>query len=147
MVADRRAFLEKMAGLGTLSLVPAVGALAAPTAETHELVVEPYLQNLSSREVTIMWITARNCFSWVEYGEGTYTSKRAFAYNNGLIEANNRVNKITLDNLKPGTPTSTGSFRPKLRGIKTPRCSSAKPLPGRCFLLLPPPKTRKKSRW
>lgn len=91
-----------MAGLGTLSLLPAAGALASPTAENHEFVVQPYLQNLNSREVTIMWITARNCFSWVEYGEGTYTSKRAFAYNNGLIEANNRINKITLDNLKPG---------------------------------------------
>ncbi len=82
--------------------MPAAGALASPTAENHEFVVQPYLQNLNSREVTIMWITPRNCFSWVEYGAGTYTSKREFAYNNGLIEANNRINKITLDNLKPG---------------------------------------------
>ena len=118
MPANRRAFLEKMAGLGTLSLLPAAGALAAPAAENHEFVVQPYLQNLSSREVTIMWITARNCFSWVEYGEGTYTSKRAFAYNNGLIEANNRVNKITLDNLKPGTPHKYRIVSTEITGYK-----------------------------
>ena len=107
-----------MAGLGTLSLLPAAGALAAPTGEAHEFVVQPYLQNLSSREVTIMWITARNCFSWVEYGEGTYTSKRAFAYNNGLIEANNRVNKITLENLKPGTAHKYRIVSTEITGYK-----------------------------
>lgn len=107
-----------MAGLGTLSLVPAVGALAAPTAENHEFVVQPYLQNMSSREVTILWITARNCFSWVEYGEGTYTSKRAFAYNNGLIEANNRINKIILENLKPGTAHKYRIVSTEITGFK-----------------------------
>ncbi len=107
-----------MAGLGTLSLLPAVGALAAPAAENHEFVVEPYLQNLSSREVTIMWITARNCFSWVEYGDGNYTSKRAVAYNNGLIEANNRINKITLENLKPGTTHKYKIVSTEITGFK-----------------------------
>ena len=107
-----------MAGLGTLSLLPAVGALAAPTAENHEFVVQPYLQNLSSREVTIMWITARNSFSWVEYGAGTYTSKRAFGYTNGLIEANNRINKITLDNLKPGTVHKYRIVSTEITGFK-----------------------------
>ena len=118
MVADRRAFLEKMAGLGTLCLLPAAGALAAPAAENHEFVVQPYLQNLNSREVTIMWITARNCFSWVEYGDGNYTNKKAFAYNNGLIEANNRVNKITLENLKPGTAHKYRIVSTEITGFK-----------------------------
>jgi hypothetical protein len=118
MVADRRAFLEKIAALGTLSLLPATAMAGVPAAESLEFVVEPYLQNLSSREVTIMWITSRNCFSWVEYGDGNYTSKRAFAYNNGLIEANNRINKITLDNLKPGTVHKYRIVSTEITGFK-----------------------------
>ncbi|GAA4470198.1 metallophosphoesterase [Nibrella saemangeumensis] len=98
-----------MSRLGTLSLLPASTALAdtAPAEtveEKNHFVVGPYLQNIAANEVTIMWLTHKNSFSWVEYGAGTYTSKREFGYTNGLIEANNRINKITLSNLKPGTP-------------------------------------------
>ena len=118
MLKNRRAFLERMAGMGALSLLPAAGALASPSVEIHGFVVESYLQNMNSREVTIQWITSRNCFSWVEYGAGNYTSKRAFAYNNGMIEANNRVNKITLDNLKPGTAYKCKIVSTEITGYK-----------------------------
>jgi hypothetical protein len=108
MLSDRRVFLEKMAQLGTLSLMPiapslADDAVAAPVEEKNHFVAGPYLQNIGTHEVTIMWITHKNCFSWVEYGAGTYTSKREFGYTNGLIEANNRINKIILSGLNPGT--------------------------------------------
>lgn len=108
MVSDRRAFLEKIAKSGALSLLPIPSVLANNSSEgiaeeKNHFVVGPYLQNMGNNEVTIMWITHKNCFSWVEYGSGTYTYKREFGYNNGLIEANNRINKITLTDLKPGT--------------------------------------------
>ncbi|WP_128546954.1 purple acid phosphatase family protein [Larkinella soli] len=105
MLSDRRSFLEKIAGAGALSLVPGASALAgtASADEKNHFVVGPYLQNLGPDAVTIMWITHKNSFSWVEYGAGTYTSKREFGYNNGLIEANNRINRITLTGLTPGT--------------------------------------------
>lgn len=103
MLSDRRSFLEKMSQIGALSLIPGASALAADAEEKNHFVAGPYLQNIGSDEVTVMWITHKNCFSWVEYGAGGYTSKREFAYNNGLIEANNRINKITLTDLKPGT--------------------------------------------
>lgn len=102
MLSDRRSFLEKMSQIGALSLIPGVSALAANAEEKNHFVAGPYLQNIGSDEVTVMWITHKNCFSWVEYGAGGYTSKREFGYNNGLIEANNRINKITLTGLKPG---------------------------------------------
>lgn len=102
MLSDRRSFLEKMSQIGALSLLPGVSALAANAEEKNHFVVGPYLQNIGADEVTVMWITHKNCFSWVEYGAGGYTSKREFGYNNGLIEANNRINKITLTGLKPG---------------------------------------------
>lgn len=103
MLSDRRSFLEKMSQIGALSLIPGASALAANAEEKNHFVAGPYLQNIGSDEVTVMWITHKNCFSWVEYGAGGYTSKREFGYNNGLIEANNRINKITLTDLKPGT--------------------------------------------
>lgn len=103
MLSDRRSFLEKMSALGALSLLPTVTNAEAPN-EPHDFAVGPYLQNIGPQHITIMCVTKKNCFTWVEYGEGTYTSKREFGYNNGLIEANNRINKITLENLKPGRP-------------------------------------------
>lgn len=110
MLSDRRSFLEKMSQIGALSLLPLAGSQVVKAAEAspvtddkNHFVAGPYLQNMGADQVTIMWITHKNCFSWVEYGAGTYTSKREFGYNNGLIEANNRINKITLTNLTPGT--------------------------------------------
>jgi hypothetical protein len=107
MLSDRRSFLEKMSQIGALSLLPVAPVLAnesanVPAEEKNHFVVGPYLQNMGTNEVTIMWITHKNCFSWVEYGAGTFTSKREFGYNNGLIEANNRINKITLSGLNSG---------------------------------------------
>ena len=107
MLSDRRSFLEKMSRIGALSLLPASGAIAndlAPNAveEINHIVVGPYLQNMQTNEVTIMWITHKNSFSWVEYGAGNSTNKREVGYNNGLIEANNRINKIILTGLNPG---------------------------------------------
>ncbi len=103
---NRRSFLEKMSAIGALAITPtlakATTTVEQAASEPFKFICSPYLQNLQTDEVTIMWITNKNAFSWVEYGDGNYTSKRAFAYNNGLIEANNRINKITLENLKPG---------------------------------------------
>ncbi|TLU99483.1 purple acid phosphatase family protein [Dyadobacter luticola] len=123
MLSDRRSFLEKMSRIGALSLMPATAAQAAenvaPRAEeANHFVVGPYLQNMQPDEVTIMWITSKNCFSWVEYGPGTYTSERAVGYVNGLIEANNRINKITLTNLKPGTEHKYKIVSTEITGYK-----------------------------
>ncbi|GAB3914060.1 metallophosphoesterase [Larkinella knui] len=94
-----------MSQIGALSLLPVSATLAASATaeEKNRFIAGPYLQNIGTSEVTIMWISHKNSFSWVEYGAGTYTSKREFGYSNGLIEANNRINKITLTDLKPGT--------------------------------------------
>ncbi|MFN3379898.1 MAG: metallophosphoesterase, partial [Runella zeae] len=87
MSTNRRKFLEKFAQLGTLTTLPVLATEAAPGAvleEKNRFVAGPYLQNLLSDEITIMWITHKNSLSWVEYGEGAYLSKKAFAYQDGL---------------------------------------------------------------
>src|SRR5690606_23398280 len=102
--SGRRAFLDKISKVGALTLLPASTGVAAdeqPKA-ANAVVVGPYLQNVSPNEATIMWVTRNNSFSWVEYGDGTNLNKKFFAYQNGLIQANNRVNKITLPGIKSG---------------------------------------------
>jgi hypothetical protein len=126
MFSDRRSFLEKMSQFGALSLLPLSPAMAAESSpaaaeEPNRFVVGPYLQNIAPDEVTVMWITHKNCFSWVEYGAGTYTSQRAFGYVNGLIEANNRVNKVTLTGLKPGTEHKYKIVSTEITGFKGSR--------------------------
>ena len=128
MLSDRRSFLEKMSQIGALSLLPLTASQAATEtlAETavddkNHFVAGPYLQNLGTDEVTIMWITHKNCFSWVEYGAGTYTSMREFGYTNGLIEANNRINKVTIKNLKPGTDHKYKLVSTEITGYKGSR--------------------------
>ena len=103
--SSRRAFLENFSKIGALTLLPTGAALAMDDEEALEansVVVGPYLQNISPTEATIMWVIHKNSFSWVEYGDGTNLNKKFFAYQNGLVQANNRVNRITLPKLKPG---------------------------------------------
>jgi len=67
-------------------------------------VTKPYLQNPSSDGMTVMWETSSNCFSWVEYGTTTSSlTSKAEASSCGLKQAYNKLNKIRLTNLTPGT--------------------------------------------
>lgn len=106
MPFNRRSFLEKISKIGALSTlsIPALGADPASAQDSEEknfFITGPYLQDLAPNEVTIMWITHKNSFSWVEYGDRQHLNKKYFSYQNGLIQANNRINKITLRNIKP----------------------------------------------
>ena len=103
--SSRRAFLGNFTKIGALTLLPSAGVSAMSLEEIPEenhVVVGPYLQNISPDEATIMWVTHKNSFSWVEYGDRNSLNKKFFSYQNGLIQANNRVNKIALSGIKPG---------------------------------------------
>lgn len=103
--SSRRAFLGKFTKIGALTLLPPTAVSALPTEQVPEknhVVVGPYLQNISPDEATIMWVTHKNSFSWVEYGDRNHLNRKFFSYQNGLIQANNRVNKITLNGIKSG---------------------------------------------
>ncbi|MDR0844007.1 MAG: metallophosphoesterase family protein [Tannerella sp.] len=66
---------------------------------------KPYLQFPAPDAMTVMWITDKPCFSWVEYGENGIQEK-AFMETIGLYQAQNRIHKIRLENLKPDTKYS-----------------------------------------
>lgn len=112
--------MENISKAGALGLLPTMG-LAQDNPEPNKIVVGPYLQNLTPDSVTIVWISSKKSLSWVEYGEGRYTSKKALAYNNGLIEANNCIHKITLKNLKPGTAHRYRIVSTEILGFKGSR--------------------------
>lgn len=71
--------------------------------KTMTFLTAPYLQNPAPDAMTIMWITSENSHSWIEYGENGILAERAESEINGLIVANNTLNKIRLADLKPNT--------------------------------------------
>lgn len=122
---NRRNFLgsiTRATALGTAALTP-FGALAkeaatAPaTAEAeHVFLAKPYLQAMTANSMTIRWITARPCYSWVEYGEqGTVLDKKAHAVTDGLVNAYNRVHEVVIEGLQPG---KTYGYRVVSKDIK-----------------------------
>ncbi|GHT07259.1 hypothetical protein FACS189426_00100 [Bacteroidia bacterium] len=52
--------------------------------------------------MTVGWITNRNSFSWMEFGESDDLSQKTITDVDGLNQANNHIHKIRLENLKPG---------------------------------------------
>ncbi len=62
-----------------------------------------YLQNPSTNAMTVMWLTNVLCHSWVEYGTDSLNMQRAQTWVEGEAVANNTLNRIVLNGLKPGT--------------------------------------------
>lgn len=63
----------------------------------------PYLQNPGKDEMTVMWLTNVPTRSWVEYGTDPNNMTVARTMLEGVMVANNKIHRIHLKNLKPGT--------------------------------------------
>lgn len=63
----------------------------------------PYLQNPGTDEMTVMWLTNVPARSWVEYGTDPDNLKRARTFLEGVMVANNKINRVRLTDLQPGT--------------------------------------------
>ncbi len=83
----------------TLVLLVLVG-LANPIAGQEELkiAVGPYLQNVTTTGITIMWETNRPATSLVEFGESARFAHRVDASDTV------RIHEVRLSGLRPGTP-------------------------------------------
>jgi predicted phosphodiesterase len=110
----RRTFIEKLSKTSLLTglMTTPVAVFAeqpgddreiAKAAGEHSFLTLPYLQNHSPTSVTVMWITNKDSYSWVEFGEAVELGKKADAVTDGLTNANNTLHKIKLDGLKPAT--------------------------------------------
>jgi len=109
---SRRNFLQSLTALGgaTLagSMLPAslqASPLLAPANPSagHVFTASPYLQHAAPDSMVVMCITNLPAYSWVEFGETNALGQKAHSVTNGLVDAYNRVNRIKLNNLKPGT--------------------------------------------
>lgn len=75
--------------------------LKTPASEVMRTI--PYLQNPGTDEMTVMWLTNVPARSWVEYGTNPDNLQRARAFIEGVMVANNKVNRVHLTGLQPGT--------------------------------------------
>lgn len=75
---------------------------SAQTLTSFEFKTQPYLQNMNTTGVSVLWLTNKSCTSYVLYGETPALTKKAFASHNGQIDANVPVQKIRLANLQAG---------------------------------------------
>lgn len=104
----RRDFLGALTKAGLLSAVsitPAVKTLAATTAapEEHTFLCPPYLQNPTPTGMTLMWLSNKPSYSWVEYGKTEALGQKAHHAQGGIVDSYNRIYRIRLDNLQPNT--------------------------------------------
>ncbi len=67
-----------------------------------QIIAGPCLQSATETSVTILWITDANCTSRVEYGTDESLGQRAVSSQHGLIDANTKIRKITLNELTAG---------------------------------------------
>jgi predicted phosphodiesterase len=112
---NRSAFLKRLLLIGISgSSVPSLLASSEKTKENQSIektdetgpfafLTKPYLQLPLDGVMTVGWITNRNCYSWVEFGEDNSCSQQASTTVDGLSQAYNRIHKIRLEELKPNT--------------------------------------------
>lgn len=109
---DRRGFLgtiTKAGILGAVGLSPVAAAAAATVTKKEEAPAAyafscpPYLQNPTPTAVTIMWMSNRPSYSWVEHGETAALGTIAHHIESGIVDSYNRIHRVRLENLKPDT--------------------------------------------
>lgn len=86
----------------TAAFSPAAASVQ-PETNPFSISTGPVLQNPTETSVTITWITERNSTGIVEYGLPGGELKTAVTARHGLVEANQRIHKVELRDLKPGT--------------------------------------------
>lgn len=110
---NRRKFLTnaaKVAGVGAVGYLYFKDAKepedkarpVPPITIRHYFVTKPYLSSIANNSMSIRWITNRNCYSWVEFGESENLGQKNHAVKDGMVVANNRIHEIFLKKLKPG---------------------------------------------
>lgn len=99
----QRTFLVAVVGICVAALPCALAQDVEKLAITHG----PYLQAVTETSATAVWLTNKNCVSRVEYAaEGAAFDSNevttVFASHHGLLDANTRIHKTALTNLKAG---------------------------------------------
>jgi len=103
---NRRKFISAAGSLSLVGLFPMriLGNVQQVFADDNSVLkAGPYLQFSGENEMTIRWITNSPCYSWVEYGiQLDKLIQKAESISDGLVDANQTANAITLKDLLPG---------------------------------------------
>lgn len=110
---DRRNFLgaiTKAGIMGSIGLSPLAAAAEAavkkegtPAPGAYAFSCPPYLQNPEPTAVTIMWMSNKPSYSWVEHGETNALGQIAHHSEAGIIDSYNHLHRVRLENLRPDT--------------------------------------------
>lgn len=86
-------------------LLIVLSVLSIWEAAAVRFVTRPYLQNLKTDEVTVMWIAddANGMRGWVEYSADGMRWNTAYQRDRGLISAYERINRVRITGLESGT--------------------------------------------
>jgi len=101
---SRRKFLGQLTAASALVAMPRSAQVIPSEIQQnaeHQFLTPPYLQHLAPNQVDIFFITSNDAYSWVEYGE-EQTNQKAQGEEAGLVDAYVKLNRIRLNNLKPG---------------------------------------------
>ncbi|WP_040298550.1 purple acid phosphatase family protein [Arcticibacter svalbardensis] len=104
----RRDFLQL---ISAASLLAATGSPLLSVASKRERVMtrnlsflsKPYLQNPEPTAISVFWLTDQPCYSWIEVSALNEKPVKIHPVTRGLVEANNRIHKVRIKNLKPST--------------------------------------------
>lgn len=87
----------------TYAQQPAVSPAPTPVQIDPAFTVPPYLQDLRSEQVTVLWWSVLGAYGWVEYGETEALGMRADTVFDGLRATGAWRHAVRLTGLKPGT--------------------------------------------
>lgn len=153
---SRRKFLDaitKTAALSTVSItaLPAIAtagdAADTPNADEHKFLCKPYLHAIEHSTMFVRWITSKNSYCWIEYGEPGKAVQKAHAVSNGLVDANNRVHEIKLSGLKPGTTYSYKVFAKEINDFQPYKLTYGETISSESFSFTTANPIAKETQW
>lgn len=100
---QRIAALALVASLGFVAVQNSGFAAETTPTNRFRITTGPVLQGPTETSMTVVWITDREGTGMVEYGLPNGELNTAFTSQHGLIDANQRVHKVVLRDLQPGT--------------------------------------------
>lgn len=109
VIIKRRAFLGNISKVGMFGFLPIRWIDHLEKESVREVedqfnsLTEPYLQNMKPDGIIIRWISSEKSLNWVEIAELEGESRKVFNSHHGLIDANNRIARLKIDNLKSDT--------------------------------------------
>jgi predicted phosphodiesterase len=153
---SRRKFIDsitKAAALSTVSItaLPSIAtagdAVGTSNANEHKFLCKPYLHAIEHNTMFVRWITSKNSYCWIEYGETGKSVQKAHAVSNGLVDANNRVHEIKLSGLKPATTYSYKVFAKEINDFQPYKLTYGETISSESFSFTTANPVAKETQW